>query len=91
MVPARTASGHRLVERGLVGEPGIEVDDVLGVDASCVERRRPGAGGLLAEAVPVVGVRDPRLVGTDDGDHLDAVVGALGEGVDPVGEDAPVE
>ncbi|CAD9226246.1 hypothetical protein BCEN4_540020 [Burkholderia cenocepacia] len=79
---------EQLVERGLVLEAAREIDHVVRVDRRILETRRAAAGGGLAEAVPVVLADHARLRGRDGDDHVAAVVRALREHIDPVGEQA---
>ncbi|WP_306908182.1 hypothetical protein [Arthrobacter sp. B3I9] len=76
---------YGLVERCLVLESGVEVDDVSRLDCCVSEGAGAGACGALAKAVPVVGVCDPGLVGVDDG----AGDFALDEAFQPVGMGLP--
>ncbi|QUN56380.1 hypothetical protein KEH58_19990 [Burkholderia cenocepacia] len=79
---------EQLVERGLVLEAAREIDHVVRIDRRVLETRRTAAGGRLAETVPVVLADHARLRGRDGDDHVAAVVRALREHVDPVGEQA---
>ncbi|GAA5226473.1 hypothetical protein GCM10025778_10060 [Paeniglutamicibacter antarcticus] len=69
-------------------EAGFEVDEIYLGHHGGVERGGTRAGGALPESVPVILDHDLGLVRVHHGDDPAPGVGALGIGVDPVGEDA---
>ncbi|MNL17521.1 hypothetical protein D3C87_1386180 [compost metagenome] len=78
----------QLIERGLVFEAGGKVDDIFGFHFGIDKPRRAAAGGALAEAVPVIALHDPGLMGAHRGNNVAAGVAALGVDIDPVGKQA---